>query len=160
MHACVSYTCMTLPPILTQVQEAKRGIKHWKIQVNRTKPGSMGGYHIYIYIWVHFSLFWWGLGVGKGLTRLAGDAGVICAASPSFGVLDCIKLGLQNGAPCKIPFSKPAQKKMAAKWLFRRGEQPYAGPKQTSRLNGSPPKKVIEPAPLSTFGGSFNAFGY
>ena len=52
MHACVSYTCMTLPPILTQIQEATISIKHWKIQVNRTKPGSMaGGYHIlYIHV--------------------------------------------------------------------------------------------------------------
>ena len=52
MHACVSYTCTTLPPILTQIQEAKRSIKHWKIQVNRTKPGSMGGGTIYIYIYI------------------------------------------------------------------------------------------------------------
>ena len=53
MHACVSYTCTTLPPILTQIQEATRSIKHWKIQVNRTKPGSMGGGTIYIYICIY-----------------------------------------------------------------------------------------------------------
>ena len=40
------------PPILTQIQEAKRSIKHWKIQVKRTKPGSMGGGTIYIYIYM------------------------------------------------------------------------------------------------------------
>ena len=57
MHACVSYTCTTLPPMLTQIQEAKRSIKHWKIQVNRTKPGSMGGGTIYIYIYIFVYIY-------------------------------------------------------------------------------------------------------